>query len=85
MRGQLIDFQVVRLMKTAPVWTVSDVRSSLPRFSTQKVRGSLMRLHGRGVVEIIRPSETNGLCSYSLTERVSEATVRPGCSDPGET
>ena len=44
MRGQLIDSQIVRLMQTAPVWTVSDVRSSLPRYSTQKVRGSLIRL-----------------------------------------
>lgn len=70
MRGQLIDSQIVRLMQTAPVWTVSDVRTSLPRYSGQKVRGSLMRLRGRGVVVVIRPADPNGLCTYMLSDAI---------------
>ena len=70
MRGQLIDSQIVRLMQTAPVWTVSDVRSSLPRYSTQKVRGSLIRLRGKGIVIVIRPMDPNGLCSYMLSDAI---------------
>lgn len=57
MRGALIDSQVVRVMRTAPCWTVSEVMEAMPagRYTSQKIRGSLVRLERKGLVEICRP------------------------------
>ncbi len=57
MKGTLIDSQVVRVMRTAPFWTAEEVRAELPsgRYTSQKVRGSLIRLERKGMVEVCRP------------------------------
>lgn len=69
MVSRRIDGRILRLMSDAPEWTAEQIRSVLDGSTQQAVRGSLVRLCGKGMVERSGGADSRVRYVYRISRR----------------